>query len=386
MTTEWLILIPVAPLVGGFLAWLLLRPKQSADASQVEMQLRLQQMLELQNSLQLKVAEQMQQQERAIRQALDERLGDVSKRVGESLTSTQQQTVQQLSELQARLAVIDAAQKQIHDLSGQVGSLRSLLSQPKWRGAYGETQLMDILHSALPPQMIAEQATLSNGSRADCVLNLPNPPGKIVVDAKFPLDSYRLVLEATEKSQQLLARQQLKKNFEKHLTDIARKYIIPSETADCAMMFLPSEAVYAELYAYHHDVVEKSHQLRVFVVSPSTMMAMLTTIRAVMKDVRLREQAGLVKKIVNLIKDDCERLSERVDKLAKNFGNLTENVREIETSRNKIANNAAKMLDIETTADELRITTALGASAVANDRDQQGAVSQLPKIAQPTTT
>jgi DNA recombination protein RmuC len=225
---------------------------------------------------------------------LNDRLDGLSKRLGEGLAEQTEKTGQTLKDLQSRLAVIDRAQQNITDLSQQVVGLQDILSNKQARGAFGEIQLQDIMTGALPPSAFALQVTLGNGARADCLLHLPNPPGAIAIDAKFPLESYQALREAKDEAALAQARRTFSADVMKHVRDIAEKYIIPGETAESALMFLPSEAVYAELHANFRNVIEDSFRRRVWIRLATTLMATLNTVRAVLKDARMREQAGVI--------------------------------------------------------------------------------------------
>ncbi|HVI87396.1 MAG TPA: DNA recombination protein RmuC [Dongiaceae bacterium] len=299
------------------------------------------------------LAERLQVQERALMTALDERLASLSHRVSDRLQESTTQTGQTLADLRERLAAIDAAQKTITDLSSQVVDLQNVLSNKQARGAFGEIQLQDIVQSALPAAHYEFQAALGDGKRVDCLLKLPNPPGSIAVDAKFPLEAYRALRDARDEAMTTLAKRDFTLAIRNHTKAIAEKYIVPGETAESALMFLPSEAVYAELHANFPGLVEEAGRLRVWIVSPTTLMATLTTIRAVLKDVRMREQAHILQvKIGDLVKD-VDRLDDRVGKLQKHFEQGAENVRQIRISAEKIVRRGGEIaeLDLETPAD-----------------------------------
>ena len=258
--------------------------------------------------------------------------------VGDRLERSEKATGQVITDLRERLARIDEAQKKIGDLSTQVVSLQQILTNKQARGAFGEVQLNDLVSNALPPSAYALQFTLSTGARADCLLKLPNPPGSIAIDAKFPLESYHALRAVGAGDAQALAVAQraFQTAMRKHITDIRDKYIVPGETAESALLFLPSEAIYAELHANFGGIVDESYRARVWIVSPTTMMATLNTVRAVLKDVQMREQAGEIQKSVGLMLDDVRRLDERVDNLKKHFAQTESDLREIDTSTSQI--------------------------------------------------
>jgi DNA recombination protein RmuC len=293
------------------------------------------------------LTERLQAQERALTKSLEERLDQVSRRVGDSLVKQASDNANTLGDLRERLVIIGKAQENISQLSTDVVNLQQVLSNKQSRGAFGETQLADQVKNALPPSAYSLQQTMSNGKRVDCLLKLPNPPGSIAVDAKFPLESFSRFRSAEGDNERLLAKRQFATDVLKHIQDIASKYIIPGETADCALMFLPAEAVYAELHASLPDVIDKSHRARVYIVSPTTLMATLNTIRAVLKDAQMREQAGLIQKEVMAMNDDVLRLDERVGKLQRHFGQVDEDIRQIRISTEKVQKRAIRVAEVE---------------------------------------
>ena len=278
---------------------------------------------------------------------MDERLLSVVKNVGDGLQQNTAKTTQSLTDLRERLAKIDAAQQRISSLSEQVVSLQEVLSNKQARGAFGEIQLNDLVTSILSPNAYAFQVVLSNGKRADCLLNLPNPPGSIVIDAKFPLESYQALRQAQSDREKQEAERFFRASVLKHIKDISEKYILVGETAESALMFLPSEAIYAELHANFIDVVEASYKAKVWIVSPTTLMATLNTVRAVLKDARMREQAGVIQKEVGLLIEDISRLDERVENLEKHFKQANDDIETIRISSNKISKRIEHIEDLE---------------------------------------
>ena len=279
---------------------------------------------------------QLTENQATAQKLLDERLADVSRRVGESLEKTSQKAQTSMADLKERLAVIDTAQKNITELSSQVVGLQDILANKQARGAFGEIRLNDLVQNVLPSSAYETQATLSNGKRVDCLIKLPNPPGPISIDAKFPLESYHALHEAMDDSARKIAARRFGTDVMKHVRDIAEKYILPGETAETALMFLPSEAVYGEIHANFLDIVEKAFRARVVIVSPSTLWATLNTVRAVLKDVEMREQAGVIQKEVHILLEDVTRLDKRVSSLQKHFDLAEKDIREIQTSAGKI--------------------------------------------------
>ncbi|MEZ5798163.1 MAG: DNA recombination protein RmuC [Paracoccaceae bacterium] len=274
---------------------------------------------------------------------METRLADVQRQMTEALHGTSTRTARSLGELQQRLETIDKAQANIEKLSGNVLSLQDILSNKQTRGAFGEIQLHDIVQKALPSDAYSMQATLSNGRRADCLIHLPNPPGPIVIDAKFPLEAYEALRRADTPRATAEAGQALKAAVRAHLRAIAERYILDGETADGALMFLPSEAVYAELHANFPETVREGFALKVWIVSPTTCMATLNTMRAVLKDARMREQAGAIRKELSLLYADVDRLSTRVENLDRHFGQAARDIEEIKTSSDKAARRARRL-------------------------------------------
>ena len=290
--------------------------------------------------------------ESAMRELLEARLKEVSKSVSDGLLKSADRTNESMTQIRNRLAVIDRAQKHISELSTQMVGLQDILANKQARGAFGEIQLNDLVSSVLPPSAYSFQATLSNGRRADCLLELPNPPGSIVIDAKFPLESYNALQGAKDEAHKKAAQRAFAADVIGHVNDIAERYIVPGETAEQALMFLPSEAVFAELHANFRNAIEQSYAKRVWIVSPSTCMAMLHTVRAVLKDVRMREQAHVIQKEVATLGQDVGRLDSRVENLRKHFNLAEKDIGEIQTSARKITSRVDKIEQIEVEGDE----------------------------------
>lgn len=314
---------------------------------QAELAGRLSQLSEHSSLEQNKIAQAISEQKMAVLKIMDEKLLAVTKSVGEGLQQTTAKTTETLTDLRERLAKIDVAQQKISSLSEQVVSLQEVLSNKQARGAFGEIQLNDLVTSILPPNAYEFQMVLSNAKRADCVLRLPNPPGTIVIDAKFPLESYHALRTAASDREKLEAERFFRASVLKHIKDISEKYIILGETAESALMFLPSEAIYAELHANFTDVVEVSYRSKVWIVSPTTLMATLNTVRAVLKDAKMREQAGVIQKEVGTLVEDIGRLDSRIESLSKHFKQANEDVDNIRISSSKIGKRIQRIEDIE---------------------------------------
>ena len=275
---------------------------------------------------------------------MEERLAKVQLQMNENLSHSSRRTAQSLGDLQQRLSTIDKAQEKITKLSGDVLSLQDILSNKQTRGAFGEIQLTDIVSKALPSDGFELQATLSTGKRADCLINLPNPPGPIVIDSKFPLEAYEALRNASSETETSSAVRLFRTSVRKHIKDISEKYIVEGETADGAILFLPSEAVYAELHANFSDLVREGFSARVWIVSPTTCMATLNTMRAILKDARMREQAGAIRNELTLLYQDVDRLGLRVESLDRHFNQAAKDISDIKISADK-AGRRAKRLD-----------------------------------------
>ncbi|MEP2716444.1 DNA recombination protein RmuC [Pseudophaeobacter sp.] len=291
--------------------------------------------------------------ENALRQA--GAMAEMQERLQESLHGSSKRTATSLTQLQERLAAIDKAQDNITKLSGDVLSLQDILSNKQTRGAFGEIQLHDIVSKALPAGSYRMQATLSNGKRADCLVHLPNPPGPIVIDSKFPLEPYEALHRAESRDEKAYAMRQMKAALRAHIAAISDKYILEGETADGALMFLPSEAVYAELHANFSGLVREGFAARVWIVSPTTCMATLNTMRAILKDARMREQAGAIRAELGHLHRDIERLGDRVGNLDRHFGQAAKDIAEIKISADKAGRRAQRLdnFDFEEIATEV---------------------------------
>jgi DNA recombination protein RmuC len=300
-----------------------------------------------QTQLQTQLAERLQAQERAVTKMLDERLAEVARRVGENLQKTSEKSAETMNQLHERLAVIDAAQKNLTTLSEEVVSLQDILSNKQARGAIGQTQMEDLVRNVLPPRAFSFQHTLGNGKRADCVIHLPNPPGLICVDSKYPLEAFAALMDAADERAVAVAEAAFKTAVTKHIKDIAEKYIIPGETADSAIMFVPAESVFATLHDRFPGLVQEGFARRVYIVSPTTLMATLNTVRAILKDAQMREQAHVIQTAVAKMMEDVGRLEERVGKLGTHFDQTRKDVDDILKSTTKIVRTGEKIADVQ---------------------------------------
>ena len=279
----------------------------------------------------------------------DMRLEQISGKVSERLEEGFKKTNETFVSVMARLATIDEAQKKIDGLTSNVVSLQELLGDKRSRGAFGEVQLENLVRNILPEIAYEFQYTFkSNGSRADCVLKLPAPTGMVAVDAKFPLENYRRMLEqGLPELERAAAQRQFRGDVKKHVDDIAGKYIIAGETSDGAVMFVPAEAVFAEIHAYHSEVVDYAMQRRVWIVSPTTLMAVLNTARAVMKDVATREQVHIIKDELGKLGKDFQRFDARMKKLADHIRLAHQDAEEVRVSSDKITKRFSQIERVE---------------------------------------
>lgn len=345
LDTALLILIVVGALAlaGAVLVLGQRGARARAEREQAARDGRIAAMIEAQNATTERLTQRLIEQERV----LGERLGDVARRVGESLEKTSDKTNATMTDLRERLARIDAAQKAITELSTQVVGLQDILDNKQARGAFGEIQLNDLVSAVLPPSTYSFQAPVGDNRRVDCLLRLPNPPGPICIDAKFPLEAYHAIRNAKTEAEATMANRAFATAIRTHVRDIGEKYIVPGETAEAALMFLPSEAVYAELHANFPAVVEDSFRAHVFIVSPTTLWATLNTVRAVFKDVRMREQTHVIQKEIQLVLTDVGRLDRRVEKLEGHFNLARRDIDDIRVSTTKITRRAQRIEEIE---------------------------------------
>ncbi len=284
----------------------------------------------------------------SLTRVVGERLEQISGRVNERLDEGFRKTNETFASVMARLATIDEAQKKIDGLTTNVVSLQELLGDKKARGAFGEVQLEALVRNALPPGSFEFQYTLSNGSRADCVLKLPEPTGMVAVDSKFPLENYhRMFAPGASEFERRAAQTEFRADLKRHIDAIAAKYILPDETSDGAVMFVPAEAVFAEIHAYHPETVGHALQRRVWIVSPTTLMAVLNTARAVLKDVETRQQIHIIKDALGKLSKDFARFDERMQRLATHIDQAQKDVQDVQISSRKISGQFARIEGVE---------------------------------------
>ena len=301
---------------------------------------------------------------------VSERLDAVTHRVGQSMQSSTQHTMENLAKLNERLAVIDSAQKNITDLSSQVTSLRQVLANKQTRGAFGQGRMEAIVQDGLHKDSYKFQHTLSNGKRPDCAVFLPNDDRPLIIDAKFPLEAITALQKALTDEEREAAGRRIRQDVLKHVNDIAERYLIPGETQDLALMFVPSESVYAELHDGFDDVIQKAYRLQIVLVSPSLLMLAIQVMQQIQKDARMREAAYAIRTEVGHLMQDLGRLHERVLNLQKHFGQANEDIAKILTSAEKVARRGGRIESMEFDEDtvaqaRLAMPTPLGAKATA---------------------
>ena len=299
--------------------------------------------------------------------AVSERLDAVTHRIGQSMQTSTQHTVANLQKLNERLAVIDGAQKNITDLAAQVTSLREVLANKQARGAFGQGRMEAIVQDGLPKGAYEFQLTLSNGKRPDCAIFLPADARPLIIDAKFPLEAISALRDARSDEQRKHAAQRLRQDVTRHFTDIAERYLIPGETQDLALMFVPSESVYAELHDGFDDLIQKAYRAQVVLVSPSLLMLAIQVTQQIMKDARMREAAHEIRTEVGHLMADLGRLRERVLNLQKHFGQASEDVAQILISADKVARRGGRIetLEFEEPQGQLAVPVPLGGRAAA---------------------
>jgi DNA recombination protein RmuC len=301
--------------------------------------------------------------------AVSERLDAVTHRVGQSMQASTQSTMENLAKLNERLAVIDNAQKNLTDLSSQVTSLRQVLANKQTRGAFGQGRMEAIVQDGLPKGSYAFQHTLSNNKRPDCAIFLPNDERPLIIDAKFPLEAITALHEARNEAEREIAARRVRQDVTRHFTDIAERYLIPGETQDLALMFVPSESVYAELHDGFDDMIQKAYRAQVVLVSPSLLMLAIQVMQQIQKDARMREAAHEIRTEVGHLSQDVSRLRERVLNLQKHFGQANEDVSQILISADKVMKRGGRIESLEFGDDEtqgrMAIPAPIGRKATA---------------------
>ncbi len=287
-------------------------------------------------------------------------LQSLTQQVNHRLTEGFEKTSSTFIDVVKRLTIIDEAQKKITELSTHVVSLQDILVDKRARGAFGEVQLAALIANMIPASHYSLQYTLSNQKRADCILFLPEPTGNVVIDAKFPLETYQRLMNSDPTSiERKSLQQQFRQDLQKHIKDIAEKYIIPNETTDGAVMFIPAEAIFAEVHSNYPEVIAMAQRMKVWLVSPSTLMAVLTTARAVLKDDATRKQVHIIQKHLHALADDFQRFEKRMDKLTKHIDLAHQDVNEVNTSAKKISQRFQKIESVELEEHEVELVELL---------------------------
>jgi len=280
-------------------------------------------------------------------QTLDTRLDQVSQRLGAGLTESSQRTTQSLQKLNERLAVIDTAQANLTNLSSEMLSLRNILANKQSRGAYGQARMEAIIRDGLHSTAYSFQTTLSNGTRPDCLVHLPENDLSVVVDAKFPLEGFNAIKQAEPEEDLKPYQQRFRADVLKHIKDISEKYLLKGETHETAIMFVPSESVYADLHENFEDIIQRAHRQHVIIASPNVLMLLVQTMQAVFKDARMREQASVIQTEVVRLMDDVNRMHDRVLDLQRHFGQAGKDIEKIVISSDKITKRGAKIEQVE---------------------------------------
>lgn len=285
--------------------------------------------------------------------SLDSRLDHITASLGSNVSEAGRRTSESLSHLNERLALIDDARKSLAELSSEVVSLQGVLANKQARGAFGQIRMETIIRDALPAGAYEFQAVLSNGKRPDCLVRLPNTPAPLVIDSKFPLEGFEALRVAHTSEERKAANKAVRDAVSHHVAEIAEKYLIAGETQDTALMFVPSESIYADLHEQFSELIQKAHRSRIVVVSPNILMLAVQTMQAVIKDVKMRDHAGVIQKEVGLLLTDVSRLAERLTELERHFGLSSKALEKISESARKVAErgNRLRLLDLDEAAE-----------------------------------
>jgi DNA recombination protein RmuC len=312
------------------------REARDSDAQLAELKGRLQTLAELSVTRHGELA-----------RAVNERLDRMTHRVGSDLTETARKTTDSIAKLHERLAVIDSAQKNLTDLSSNMVSLQEILANKQARGAFGQMRMEAIIQDGLPKGAFTFQATLSNGKRPDCLLHMPNTKAGVIIDAKFPLEGFEAFRVARAPEEKKEAARRVRIDVGRHVDAMAERYFLPGETQDTAILFVPSEAIYADLAEHFSDLVQKAHRARIVICAPNMLMLAVQTMQAILKDVKMREQAHLIQREVTRLMDDMARLRERVLDLQRHFGQANQDIEKILTSSERIASRGSRIENLE---------------------------------------
>ena len=318
--------------------------------------------------------------------AVNERLDRMTHRVGTDLTETARKTTDSIAKLNERLAVIDSAQKNLTDLSSNMVSLQEILSNKQARGAFGQMRMEAIIQDGLPKGAFTFQATLSNGKRPDCLLHMPNTKAGVVIDAKFPLEGFEAFRVARAPEEKKDAARRVRVDVGRHVDAMAERYFLPGETQDTAILFVPSEAIYADLAEHFSDLVQKAHRARIVICAPNMLMLAVQTMQAILKDVKMREQAHLIQREVTRLMDDMGRLRERVLDLQRHFGQANQDIEKILTSSERIAARGHRIENLEfegeagSAVESDRVTPLAAPSPKADEERRRATVTRQPDL------
>jgi DNA recombination protein RmuC len=324
--------------------------RRRARQSALEAEQRMTALLAAQTEMQGRIAamaEVFGARQSELNQSISQRIDGMTHRLGASITEQTKATHDNLRRLQERLAVIDTAQTNIQSLARDMAGLQSILSNKQTRGAFGQSRMETIIADGLPMGAYAFQATLSNGSRPDCTIRMPNDQPVLVIDAKFPLEGWNAIRATTDPDGARQASQQFRRDMEVHIRDISGKYLIPGETQETAFLFVPSESIFAEIHEHFEGIVQKAHRARIVIVSPSLLMLSIQVIQAILRDARMREQAHLIQGEVIRLMEDLTRLDDRVRKLHGHFLTSQKDVDDILISSEKLKRRGARIEALE---------------------------------------
>jgi DNA recombination protein RmuC len=351
------------------------RDTRDSDAQLAELKVRLQTLAEISVSRHGELA-----------RAVNERLDRMTHRVGSDLTETARKTTDSIAKLHERLAVIDSAQKNLTDLSSNMVSLQEILANKQARGAFGQMRMEAIIQDGLPKGAFTFQATLSNGKRPDCLLHMPNTKAGVVIDAKFPLEGFEAFRVARAPEEKKDAARRVRVDVGRHVDAMAERYFLPGETQDTAILFVPSEAIYADLSEHFSDLVQKAHRARIVICAPNMLMLAVQTMQAILKDVKMREQAHLIQREVTQLMDDMGRLRERVLDLQRHFGQANQDIEKILTSSERIAARGHKIENLEfegavqAVVEDDRVTPLAAPSPKADEDRRRATVTRQPDL------
>jgi DNA recombination protein RmuC len=330
------------------------REARESDAQLAELKVRLQTLAEISVTRHGELA-----------RAVNERLDRMTHRVGSDLTETARKTTDSIAKLHERLAVIDSAQKNLTELSTNMVSLQEILANKQARGAFGQMRMEAIIQDGLPKGAYSFQATLSNGKRPDCLLHLPNTKAGVVIDAKFPLEGFEAFRVARAPEEKKDAARRVRVDVTRHVEAMAERYFLPGETQDTAILFVPSEAIYADLAEHFSDLVQKAHRARIVICAPNMLMLAVQTMQAILKDVKMREQAHLIQREVTRLMEDMGRLRERALDLQRHFGQANEDIEKILTSSDRISSRGRKIESLDFEGEALAAPSGNGAVPVS---------------------